>query len=102
MAAEAVNGIVIGFRIAAQPDQVDVAFNGFFYFAAAVNITDIGIDDGFEQHLRMISRAAPAFIAVIELAQVHPFDDLVHYSDRMCLVYLFFPGRGSNSNWWGA
>ena len=64
--AETVDGDEVRLLIARQPDEVNVALQGFLYLAAGIDVVHVGIDDNLQEHLRVI-RTATAFL--VQLAE---------------------------------
>jgi hypothetical protein len=47
--SESIDGVVVRLTIATKPDEVDITLYDIFYFAAAVYVSDVGVDDSFKQ-----------------------------------------------------
>jgi hypothetical protein len=71
LGSKSIDGVMVRFTIATKPDEVDITLYGIFYFAAAVYVSDVSVDDSFKQHLRIVRSGASSFVGSVQLGQVN-------------------------------
>ena len=61
-ATEIIDRAEIGSTVTGQPHEVNILLQGLFYFAAGIDIVQVGIKQDLEHHTGMVAAGASSFI----------------------------------------
>ena len=94
LAAEEVDGVVVGCLPAAQPHVGDVLHKQLLHLAPRVHIVEVGVDHHLQEHPRMVAAGASSLVGPLDLGDVKPVDDGADHAGFVVLGKIIAQTRG--------